>query len=165
MLTSVVRFWVIVVVSNIFSRTIIQNTPPRRPHNCFKTIIYNFYYGQHSLQTLIILNTYENMLNDNFPSIKSHPKEYMDCGIDWLMSGMEWHQKYVKTSYKVCPGGYRQLSGQVGVIQCTRQQNDTYSQNCPNELQFCFAHYFMNFNWNHMTVGILARQDNVVYQK
>ena len=77
----------------------IQNTPPKRPHNCFKTIIYNFYYGQHSFQTLIMLNTYDNMLNDNFSSIKSHPKKYMNYGIDWLMSGMELHQKYVKTSY------------------------------------------------------------------
>ena len=48
----------------------------------------------------------------------------MNYRIDWLMSGMELHQKYVKTSYKVCPGAYRQLLGQVGVIQCTRQQND-----------------------------------------
>ena len=141
----------------------IQNAPPRRPHNCFKTMIYNFYYGQQNLQTLIILNTYENILNDNFSSIKSHPKEYMNCGTDWLMSGMELHQKYVKTSYKVCPGAYMQLSVQIGVMQCTRQQNDRCSQNCPNELQFCFAHYFMSFHWSHMTVAILGRQDDVVY--
>ena len=88
----------IVEVSNIFSRAVIQNTPPRRPHNCFETIIYNFYYGQPSLQTLITLNTYGNMSNDKFPSIKLHLKEYMNCGIDWLMSGMELHQKYVKIS-------------------------------------------------------------------
>ena len=87
----------------------------------------------------------------------------MNCGIDWLMSGMELHQKYVKTSYKVCPGAYRQLSGQIGVIQCTGQQNDRCSQNCPNKLQFCFAHYFMSFYWNHMTMGILGRQDDIVY--
>ena len=103
-------------MSNIFRRTITQNTTPRRPHNCFKTIIYNFYYGQCSLQTLITLNTYGNMSNDNFPSIKLHLKEYMKCGIDWLMSGMELHQKYVKTSYEVCPDAYKQLLGQVGVI-------------------------------------------------
>ena len=63
-------------------KTMIQKTPPRRPHNFFKTIIYNFYYDQHSLQTLITLITYGNMSNVNFPSIKSHPKEYINCGID-----------------------------------------------------------------------------------
>ena len=87
----------------------------------------------------------------------------MNCGIDWLMIGIELHQKYVKISYKVCPGAYRQLSGQVGVIQCTRQQHDRCSQNCPNKLQFCFAYYFMSFDWNYMTLGILGRQDDVVY--
>ena len=105
----------------------IENTPPRRPYNCFKTMIYDFYYGQHSLQTLIILYTYRNMSNDNFPSIESHPKEYMNCEIDWLMIGMELHQKYVKTSYKVFPGAYRQLSGQVGVINVLDSKI-----NCPN---------------------------------
>ena len=92
-------------MSNIFSRTMIQNTPPRRPYNCFETITYNFYYGQYSFQTLIILNTFGNMSNVNFPSIKSHLEEYMNCGIDWLMSGMELHQKYVKTQNFTLPHG------------------------------------------------------------
>ena len=87
----------------------------------------------------------------------------MNYGIDWLMSGMELHQKYVKTSYKVCPAAYRQLSGQVGVIQCTRQQNDRCSQNCPNELQFCFSHYSTSFYLNHMNLSNLESKDDVVH--
>ena len=74
----------------------------------------------------------------------------MNCGIDWLMSGMELVQKYVKTSQKVCPDAYRQLSRQKGAIPSTRQQNNRCSQNCPNESQYCFAHYPMGFYSNHI---------------
>ena len=49
-------------------------------------------------QTLILLNTSGTISNDNCTSMKLHPEEHMNCGIDWLMSGMEFHQRYVKAS-------------------------------------------------------------------
>ena len=78
--------------------TMSPNTHLRRPQNGLKTMTSKFYHGQHSLQTLIPLNTSGNILNDNFTSTATHPKEHMNYGIDWFMSGMKLHQKYVKTS-------------------------------------------------------------------
>ena len=138
------------------------NTHHRRPHNGLKTTILKFYHGQHSLQTLIPLNTCGNISNNNFTNMKLHQKEHMDYGIDWLMSGMEFYQKYVKSSWKVCPGAYRQLSRQEGVIPSTRWQNNTCLQNCPNESPVCFVYYSPSFYWNIMVLSILECQDGVV---
>src|ERR1700721_1762157 len=84
--------------SGTFSRTMTPNTHLGRPQNGLKTMISKFYHGQHSPQTLTPLNTSGNISNDNFASTATHLEEHMNCGIDWLMSGMELHQKYVKTS-------------------------------------------------------------------
>ena len=56
-------------VNDIFSRTITPNTHHGRPHNGLKTTILEFYYSQHSLQTLISLNTCGNISNNNFASM------------------------------------------------------------------------------------------------
>src|SRR6267154_5542373 len=102
MLTSIVRFWIALKswrwrrVNGTFSRTMTPNTHLGRPHNGLKTMISKLYHDQHSLQSLIPLNTFGNISNDNFASTKLHPKEHMNCGTDWLMSGIEFHQRYVK---------------------------------------------------------------------
>ena len=84
--------------SGTFSRTMTPNTHLGRPQNGLKAMISKFYHGQHSLQTLTPLNTSGNISNNNFTSTATHPKEHMNCGIDWLMSGVQLLQKYVKTS-------------------------------------------------------------------
>ena len=92
-----------------------------------------------------MLNTYDNMLNDNFSSIKSHPKKYMNYRIDWLMSGMELHQKYVKTSYikyaQVHTGSYQDRWESYNVLDSKMiDAHKTVPISC-----YFFAHYSMSF--------------------
>ena len=96
-LWKVLKSWKWRRVSNIFSKTIIQNTHPGRQHNGLKTIIFKYYPGQHNLLTLIPSSISGNMSNNNFVAMKLHPKEHTNCGTGWLMSGIKFHQKYVKT--------------------------------------------------------------------
>jgi hypothetical protein len=42
-------------------------------------------------------NTSGNISSVVLSNIQHHPKEYMSCGIEWLKSGMKFHQRYAKT--------------------------------------------------------------------
>src|SRR5882757_4768328 len=108
MLISTVEFWMMELwkalkswkwrrTSDIFSKIMIQNTHPGRQNSGLKTIIFKYYPGQHNLLTLIPLNISGNMSNDNFVAMKLHPKECMNCGRGWLMSGIKFYQRCVKT--------------------------------------------------------------------
>ena len=85
-------------MSSNFSRIMTPNTHLGRQQNGLKTMISKLYHGQHSIQTLTPLNTSGNISNNNFVNTATHPKEHMNCGIGWLISGMELDQKYVKIS-------------------------------------------------------------------
>ena len=59
------------------------NTHLGRPQISLKTMISKFYHGQHSLQTLTLLNTSGNISNDNFASMTTHPELWDRLVNEW----------------------------------------------------------------------------------
>ena len=56
------------------------------------------YPGQLNLLTSIPLNTFGNTSNASFVNMKLHLRGCMNCGTGLVRSGMESHQKHVRTS-------------------------------------------------------------------